>query len=392
MNTLTRLMTASIIALVIHTSACSDHEGRDDAGFGGGSPATGGSSDGTPTSGGGASTDGSTSSTSTGTGTGTSTSTSTSTGTGTSTSTSTGTSTSGSTNNEPGTGGEACNDPPGTPVDPKYSLGPKFADHYGIYDLGEVPGNDVMIGGTVIKSSDPDVLLIISAPGLPPAQILRIGLTRGPCGHITGFQGVAQAIAEVPQAQSIIFANEDLMLVTVTPTNRLYQILSGDDTPSLAYDFDVMKEVQYSASGIAIVPKSYGLGVPTLCFSSYALGAFTCGEITAKGPLVEFSGLKKLSTYGPGNGFAYLPDDLNLPVFAPHSMLGSTTVFDDVFAYRCDKDGVPIFESGEPFVVGDTHNVSIDPIAGDVLVSTINYPGDPFNHLLLVRPRTPIAN
>lgn len=385
MHRLRRLMFTTGTVLGLLTPACVAPEGRDGTGFVSGNLGTVTGSDGTPTSSVGTTSGESTGSASAGS--------SESTGHAeTTTSSGASASSGGSTSNEPGTTGEACDDPPGIPVGPEYSLGPKFEDHYAIYDLGEVPGVDGVLGGTVIRSSDPDSLLIIGSSGFPPAQLFKIGISRGTCGHVTGFQGVAQAIADVPQAQSIIFAGGELMLVTVTPTNRLYQVLLGEDTPLSTYDFDVMKEVQHSASGIGVVPTSYGLAVPTLCFSSYPLGAFTCGELKLEGPLAELVGLKELSTYGPGNGFAYLPDDLHLPVFAPNSMLGSTTVFDDVVAYRCDKDGIPIYESGEPFVIGHTHNVSIDPIAGDILVSAVDYDGTPFNHLLVVRPRTLIAN
>jgi|JI10StandDraft_1071094.scaffolds.fasta_scaffold19507_2 hypothetical protein len=285
------------------------------------------------------------------------------------------------------TTGEHCDDHPDTLIGPEYSLGPKFAGHYTIYDLGEVPGIEGIIGGTVIGSADPDSLLILGPPSLPPARLYTIGLARGSCGHITGLVGIAQPIADVPQAESVIFVRDDLMLLTVDPTNKLYQLKVGESTPATTYDFDVLGEVQHTAAGIGIVPADYGLPVPTLCFSSYPTGAFTCGELKTTGPLAEISGLTQMSTYSStGNGFTYVPDDLQLPGFASHSLLGSESGFGDVVAYRCDNHGIPIYESGETFVTGGTSNVSIDPTTGDIIISTLHWPGEPFNHLLLVRP------
>lgn len=382
----TTYTTAPLLALL--ASACAAHEGRDGTGFGSGNLDTSTGSEDAPTSTIETASGESTSPASSSAGASTSHE-------GTTSGTGTSTSTSGSTSDEPGTTGEACDDPPGTPVGPTYSLGPKFQDHYAIYDLGKVPGIDARLGGALIKPADPDNLLIIGNPGLPSAQLFKIGLTRGLCGHITGFQGSAAVVADVPQAQSILLAREDLLLITVTPSNRLYQLLNGANTPSWTYDFDVMKEVQYSASGIGIVPDSYGLPARTLCFSSWTLGAFTCGSIKTDGPLAELSGLTQLSTYSDADfGFAYVPESLDLPAFPPRSLLGSTS--SEVSAYRCDDDGVPIYDTRERFVDGESLNVHIDPVRGDVLISALkSFPKlgeDPFNHLLLVRPRKLIAN
>lgn len=391
MSSLTRRMTRASAILAIFAAACSEPGGRDIAGFMGFDPGTTGlttTSDHSPTSSEGSAVGGSTNADVITTGD--------TTGNG---ETTTGAdSTSGdSTSNDAGTTGSVCNDVPGTLVGSEYKIGPTFAEQYGIYDLGDVPGVEGLLGGSVISSSAPDILLIVGTTGFPPARLFEIGLTRGACGHITGFTGVAQPIADVPQATSVMFARNDLLLLTTHPSSLLYQLVTGETIPSDIYDFDVMKEVQHVASGIAIVPASYGLPVPTLCFSSYPSGAFTCGEIKDKGPLVELSGLKQMSTYAMvGNGFAYVPDDIELPGFAPHSLIGSGTPFNGIFVYRCDDDGIPISESRETLVDGDAHNVSIDPVAGDVLISAlrVNYsPGDvPFNHLLIVRPRTLIAN
>jgi len=387
-------MTGTTVILALLAAACSEQDGRDGAGFMGGglgtTDTTGTTTNGDhhPTSSEGAVVGGSTSADVITTGD--------STGSG-ETTTGTDTTSGDSTSTDAGATGAGCNDVSGTLVGPEYTLGPTFAEHYGIYDLGEVPGVEPLLGGSVISASAPDTLLIVGSTGFLPARLFKIGLTRGACGHITGFTGVAQPIADVPQATSVMFARDNLLLLTTHPTSQLYQLVTGETTPSDIYDFDVMKEVQHVASGIDIVPADYGLPVPTLCFSSYPSGAFTCGEIKDKGPLIELSGLKQMSTYAMvGNGFAYVPDELELPGFAPHSLIGSGTPFKGIFAYRCDDDGIPIFESGETFVGGETHNVSIDPVAGDVLISALkvyHFPGDvPFNHLLIVRPRTLIAN
>lgn len=378
--------TATLLALL--ASACAAQEGRDGTGFGSGNPDTSAGSEDAPTS---------TIETASGESTSpaiSSADTSTS-HEGTTSGIGTSTSASGSTSNESGTTGDACDDPPGTPVGPNYSLGLKFQDHYAIYDLGEVPGIDACLGGALIKPTDPNNLLIIGNPGIPSAQLFKIGLTRGLCGHITGFQGSATVVADVPQAQSLLLAREDLLLITVTPSNRLYQLLNGANTPSWTYDFDVMKEVQYSASGIGIVPDSYGLPARTICFSSWTLGAFTCGSIKTDGPLAELSGLTQLSTYSDADfGFAYVPESLDLPVLPTRSLLGNT--ISGVSAYRCDDDGVPIYDTKEHFVNGDSLNVHIDPVQGDVLISALEaFPKlgeDPFCHLLVVRPRKLIAN
>ncbi len=394
-------LTRTTAILAVLAAACSDQGGRDGAGFTGGSPGVSANSTGALTTSEGTAFGGSTSPDviTAGEGAGDADTTHTDTTSATTTTTSADpNSTSGdSTSSDSGTTGEACDDRPDTLVGSNYTLGPKFAEHYAIYDLGEVPGVSGLLGGSVINVADPNTLLIVGSTGFPPAQLFKIGLARGACGHITGFVGAAQAVADVPQATSVIFARDDLLLLTTHPTSQLYQLKPGEDAPAYSYDFDVMKEVQHIASGISLVPASYGLSAPTLCFSSYPSGAFTCGEIKNDGPLIALSGLKQMSTYAKvGNGFAYVPDELELPEFAPHSLIGSATPLKGIYAYRCDTNGIPIFETGEAFVNGDTHNVSIDPVAGDVLVSALkNYigPGDsPFNHLLLVRPHTLIAN
>lgn len=388
-------------ALAILSAACSDRDGRDGAAFTGGFPGATTNSTGVPTTSEETAITGSTgpdvSATGASVGSGETTHTDTTAINTNTTSVDTNTTSVDPTSSGSGTTGDACNDLPDTLVGPGYTLGPKFAEHFAIYDLGEVPGIDGLLGGSVINVSDPDVLLIVGSTGFPPAQLFKIGLARGACGHITGFVGVAEAIADVPQATSVMFARDDLLLLTTHPTSQLYQLISGENAPSYIYDFDVMKEVQHIASGLSLVPASYGLSVPTLCFSSYPSGAFTCGEIKNDGPLIALSGLKQMSTYAfVGNGFAYVPDELEWPGFAPHSLIGSATPLKGIYAYRCDKDGIPIFETGEHFVNGDTHNVSIDPVAGDVLISAVKAyvaPGDvQFRHLLLVRPRPLIAN
>lgn len=394
-------LTRTMAVLATLSAACSGPDGRDAAGFSGGGPGTSATSNDAPTSnegttiGGSTSPDVSTAGETSGNGETTHTDTA-SINTNT-TSVNTNSTSSDSTGNDSGTTGEACNDLPDNLVGPEYTLGPKFAEHFAIYDLGDVPGINGLLGGSVISASDPDVLLIVGSTGFPPAQLFKIGLARGACGHITGFVGVAQAIADVPQATSVMFARDDLLLLTTHPTSQLYQLIPGENAPSYSYDFDVMKEVQHIASGISLVPASYGLSMPTLCFSSYPSGAFTCGEIKNDGPLIALSDLKQMSTYAfVGNGFAYVPDELEWPGFAPHSLIGSATPLKGIYAYRCDKNGIPIFETGEAFVNGGTHNVSIDPVAGDVLISALKAyipPGDAqVKRLLLVRPRALIAN
>lgn len=382
--------------LTILSAACSGPDGRDGAGFTGGSPGTSATSIDAPTSNEGTASGGSSSSEvsiageSSGSGETSPTSTN-------NTSVNTNSTSADATSDDSGTTGEACNDLPDTLVGPEYTLGAKFAEHFAIYDLGDVPGITGLLGGSVISVLDPNILLIVGSTGFPPAQLFKIGLARGACGHITGFVGVAQAIADVPQAASVMFARDDLLLLTTHPTSNLYQLIPSENAPSYIYDFDVLKEVQHIASGISLVPTSYGLPLPTLCFSSYPSGAFTCGEIKDNGPLVELTDLKQMSTYAMvGNGFAYVPDELEWPGFAPHSLIGSATPLKGIYAYRCDKNGIPIFETGEVFVNGDTHNVSIDPVAGDILISALKAyvpPGDvQVKRLLLVRPRTLIAN
>src|SRR5262245_50284344 len=104
---------------------------------------------------------------------------------------------------------DAANMCPSLPAaGPAVSVAVAFVVIYSVADLRPVPGVPNPLGGTVVKATDQNTLLVAGGSESSSGAIYSIGITRDPCGHITGFSGNATQIAATPFVDAnLLYAN-----------------------------------------------------------------------------------------------------------------------------------------------------------------------------------------
>lgn len=273
-----------------------------------------------------------------------------------------------------GTTGE----PPCMPEEPPMPAGdevviaPEFEEFYTTFELGPVPGipPEARLGGTTIHYMDDNTLLIAGFSEAANGKIYTIGVTRGACGHIVGFDGEASVLANTPYVDAnLVYVKSGLLFYTEWPVNRISQLLPGDMAPAVTTDL----------AGIGVTPSPGGLGFVPPSFNdpggmralSWAGGEWYHITRTENGELFDLSDAVQTATLpnGPG-GFSYVPE--GSPGFdEPHVIVAEWSV-NKVGVYVADEEGDPVEETRKDFYTTFPRpwGAYFEPVTGDYLFLT----------------------
>lgn len=244
-----------------------------------------------------------------------------------------------------------CTDIPPMPAGAEAIIAPQYANIYTVYDLGTIPGAPPgHLGGCVIDQNDPNKLLFAGDSEAPSGAIYSIGLKRGPCGHIIGFEGTAALVATTPYVDAnLVYGPNNILFYTEWPVNHISQILPGQSMPAITIDGATMGvNTGDSVSGFGFVPPWLASsGEPrTVTWSgghwfhlSMSAGANQVFNLNNGQEVVVLPG-------GPG-GFAYIPQ--GSPGFNKPSLILSEWSADKVATYEVDQAGDPILASRQEF-------------------------------------------
>lgn len=288
-----------------------------------------------------------------------------------------------------GVGGSFHGDGGGEPIAPDCAEPPNVAGpgavvaidydaHYTIFDLGEVPGVPDALGGCVVKYDDPNVLLIAGKSEKLDAQIYSIGIKRGPCNHIIGFEGTAQPVASTPYVDAnLVYTDSNLMFYSQWPTYKLNQMLPGSTVPDRETDLlslGIVSIGDHGPGGIGFVPIGNS-GAGGLRIVTWPQGHWYHVGLQADGPLFNVTGLTK-KTQLPNNpgGFAYVPK--GSPGFPDSRLIVSEWVdkapdglSDRVATYALDAEGDPLPNTRKEFLskIHRPWGAYFEPLTGDFL-------------------------
>jgi hypothetical protein len=255
---------------------------------------------------------------------------------------------------------------------PEVVLAPEFAEFYTAYELGPVPGipPEARLGGSTIHYLDDNRLLVAGFSEAEYGKIYEIGVTRGACGHIVGFDGDANVVAETPYVDAnLVYVQSGLLFYTEWPVNRISQLLPGEMAPAKTTEL----------AGIGVAPSPGGLGFVPPGFDdpggmrvlSWSGGEWFHLDRAPDGELFTLSNAVQTATLpnGPG-GFAYVPE--GSPGFdEPHVIVAEWSA-DQVGVYQVDAEGDPMEETRKDFFTEFPRpwGAYFEPVTGDYLFLT----------------------
>ena len=269
----------------------------------------------------------------------------------------------------------ACPPPP-NPGGADVQLAAPFDMLYRVYDLGQVPGVPNNLGGTVVSSMNPNVLLVAGSSENSGGAIYSINLQRDPCGHIIGFAGTATLVANTPYVDAnLVYTSPDLLLYTEWPLYKLSQLRAASTVPDRSTDLTTLGMDNSTDSG----PGGLGRVPPNLAAANelrvvtWPGGRWHHVASAPDGALLAINGVTQTVTLPnePG-GFAYVP--AGSPGFANQSLIvaewraGNPTA-DRVAVYEVDGQGDPMVASRREFFSKFPRpwGAYFEPVTGDYL-------------------------
>ncbi|MFN0247681.1 MAG: hypothetical protein ACKV2T_12415 [Kofleriaceae bacterium] len=268
-----------------------------------------------------------------------------------------------------------CNRPP-VVAGADVALAPAYAPLYTVYDLGPVPGVPNPLGGAAVDPADPSRLLIAGASERPDGAIYEIGLERNPCGHIVGFQGTAQLIAQTPHVDAnLAFKSPELLVYAQWPQHKVSQLRTGESTPARTTDLTTLGvDAIYDRGpgGVGFVPPGLA-AAGELRILTWPLGKWYQLASAPDGDLLAVTAATQTATLpnNPG-GFAYVP--AGSPAFPNQAILVAEWRMGDpqedrVVAYDADEQGDPIPQTRREFMTKFPRpwGAYFEPVTGDYL-------------------------
>lgn len=265
---------------------------------------------------------------------------------------------------------------PATPAGPDVQLAPEFVGLYAAYDLGPVPGVPNPLGGAVVQVDDHDTLLIAGGSESAGGAIYSIGVVRNACGHITGWEGVAQLVATTPYVDAnLVYADPGLLLYSEWPQFTLSQLTAGTSAPARRTDLrtiGMLADGDSGPGGAGVVPP--GLAAEgQLRLVTWPAGRWYHVDTAPDGTgLLDVTTVAQSATIGnePG-GFAYVP--AGSPGFTLQSIIVAEwrfdTSLDRVAIYDADDNGDPVPTSRREFFTRFPRpwGAYFEPVTGDYL-------------------------
>jgi hypothetical protein len=268
------------------------------------------------------------------------------------------------------------------------TIDPFYAGSYSAVDLGVVPTRIVAaIGALTFKDSN--TLLVDVNTYQATAELDAVTVTRGTGGHITGFSGTGTLFANAPYVDGgLQYGPGGVLFYTAFGPNQLVQFKPGSANPDLYTDLTPLG-VPYSVGSLAFVPPGFG-GAGQLKLISWnaetwyntylspnGSGTFTVGPTSSPAtalPPVNWEGIAFVAA--------------GQPLFAVNSVLINADLSNAVYSFTVDTSGNPITSTQKHFMdVGDPVGMTVDPMTGDLLITTEQ--GPTARHITLVKGFTP---
>ena len=243
-----------------------------------------------------------------------------------------------------------------------------YGTSFSLFEIGspaQVPFN---LGGLVIDAADPNYLLIGGYANSEAATLYRVGVTRGPDGHITGLSGEVTQVAQAPHIDGgLAYTPTGSLIYTGYPRNAIYELRPGSTYPDNRTNLDWF-----------LFPPSVG----TLQFIPE--GIANAGQLA----IASYSSSQwfRVSTSVDGNGFYQFSDPLatvqlqykpegiffvppGSPLFPNPTVLISEYQGGSIVAYDLNENGDPIPETRRIFAEGFSAIVGAarDPVTSDLL-------------------------
>ncbi|HEU5021160.1 MAG TPA: PEP-CTERM sorting domain-containing protein [Bryobacteraceae bacterium] len=261
------------------------------------------------------------------------------------------------------------------------TITPNYQNDYSFFDLGPAPGVQMPFGGLAFLAGNPNMLLIAGGANAPQGVIDSLGVVRDAEGHISGFAPSAIFFANAPDIDGgLAYGPDGALFFSRFVSGRVGEIKPGSTGP----DFTATINSGLASIGaINFVPEGYS-GAGNLVLGSYTNGTFCTAPIIDNGDgtstINSCAHTTNIGNGGP-EGTAYVPQ--GSPGFSDNTMLVSLYRSGIVAAYQLDANGLPIPTTEEDFLtgMGRVQGAAIDPLSGDLLLSTFN--GG--NHLYSVR-------
>lgn len=235
-------------------------------------------------------------------------------------------------------------------------------------------------GALQFAASDNNTLYISNHANYPDATLYQVRLQRNSSGHITGFRGQAQAVAQVPYIDGGLIQNPSKtgwMYSTFDVTQganphdtSLAQITAQGSTWQ-----NLASWVGGEGGGLQIVPSGYP-GAGRLKWLSWAPGVFTdlSFNTNGNGTLAVTGATQTYSIYHgqtAPTGFAYVP--LNSPCFqSAYYIIVSEWSLGTIASFQVDTNGNPIASTRDVLYHGldGPEGALFDPVTGDMIFST----------------------
>ncbi len=263
------------------------------------------------------------------------------------------------------------------------SVDPFYAGHYSIRSISNILTVPRFLGGVVIRTNNPNVMLVAGESESPAAKIYQVTLQRGADGHITNFTGTATVFANTPGASEDgnppwtgLSGDWDFgpngVLFYLSPDNSLGQIKSGFTSPAKHVDMGVAAGITVGG-GVVTVPAGLP-GAGRFKFLAASGSAWYDVPLTSDGS----------GTYNVGSPAATVALVGIFPfgaVYVPAGTAGFANasivlchVSGSLLTYEVNSNGDPLPATVRTFVTGlvNPTGVSRDPVTGDFIFTSFD--------------------
>jgi hypothetical protein len=245
-----------------------------------------------------------------------------------------------------------------------------YAGSYTFTDLGAVPGLPSQYGGLTF-TQDADSVLIGGAANTANGRLYRIQVQRDAGGHVTGFVGTVENIADGAYNDGgVVYGPEGVLFMARYPVNQIGQLRPGSTVPDKIVDLAPLG-VAASPGGLMFVPTDH-VFPGALKLVSWPGGQFYTLQYSpdGTGTFNIDSAVQETTLPGGPEGFIYVP--IGSTLFPNPSMLVSEYSAGQIGAFELDGNSNPDVTTRRTFMTGLTgaEGAVIDPVTGDFLFST----------------------
>jgi autotransporter-associated beta strand protein len=259
------------------------------------------------------------------------------------------------------------------------TFGSSFASDYTAIGMPQLATfNNQTVSGLAFSPTNSNQL-IFDVTNAGTVSFYSVTITRGAGDHITGFATTPQQFASLSAGSgvtgSLIFAPNGTLLFTYqNNANIIGELAPGSST--LTANVTVPGISSNRVTGLALIPSGL-TGAGQLLFSSFDSRSYYSGTLSPGANstynVTNTNSLITDSAHGPSGGIVYVPD--GSPDFPDPSIIAADGT--GLYTYDVNTSGYPILSSVQTFFTdqGEFNGAVIDPLTGDLLVTTNNGSG-----------------